>query len=303
MLPPEPRIHDSFARSHRRPAGRSYIRAKEQDFLAFKVSCCWRTRRATHQEGVAYRRHGAVRSRKIPDSIQRARLQSRSAPASMEIDEQIHLRGGAQAAFDTGPETNEFVRRADDLRRETPRRTRGGVRARGRGRSSTCAGTQLCQILLSTALFVRLQEGRTMVASTCRGHLRTSWRDGGMTFRNPSTIKIRAATASNGSSRASGSRFRASVHQHSDPEVCNVSVDLLFRKTNMCPASSGSARTCMWRATPRCGRGGLPRPWRLSDQGHEGLIKECQPSSATKGLTKTSNSKSRSVFRRSTAPR
>lgn len=114
VLLPEPEDPDSFARAHTAAEVQEYIRANEQDFLAFKAKLLLEARPGRPDpEGGADRRHGAV-----------DRADSRSDPAvglhqGVRADhghrrEHPDLGGGAQAHGDdpaTARPTSSYARR------------------------------------------------------------------------------------------------------------------------------------------------------------------------------------------------
>ena len=196
VLLPEPEDPDSFARSHTAAELQEYIRANEQDFLAFKAKLLLEDAQGDPIKKASLIGDMVQSIAQIPDSIQRA-VYIKECARIMEIDEQILISEVARKRLSTtgDRETDEFVRRQTTLRRETPREPEVEyVREVEAGSSTDALERELCKYLLKYGhCSFDFKEGRTMVACNVAEVIFDELADGGLTFRNPQYDKIRAA--------------------------------------------------------------------------------------------------------------
>ncbi len=271
VLLPEPEDPDSFARSHTAAELQEYIRANEQDFLAFKDPIKKASLIGDMVQSIA----------QIPDSIQRA-VYIKECARIMEIDEQILISEVARKRLSTtgDRETDEFVRRQTTLRRETPREPEVEyVREVEAGSSTDALERELCKYLLKYGhCSFDFKEGRTMVACNVAEVIFDELADGGLTFRNPQYDKIRAAYCEQWQQSGVGVEVPAHLFtNHSDPEVCNVSVDLLFSDDNYVPSELWKRKDVHVESDAEMLAVGVPKAVALyKTKVIEGLIKECQ---------------------------
>ncbi len=240
VLLPEPEDPDSFARSHTAAELQEYIRTNEQDFLAFKAKLLLEDAQGDPIKKASLIGDMVQSVAQIPDSIQRA-VYIKECARIMEIDEQILISEVARKRLSTtgDRETDEFVRRQTTLRRETPREPEVEyVREVEAGSSTDALERELCKYLLKYGhCSFDFKEGRTMVACNVAEVIFDELADGGLTFRNPQYDKIRAAYCEQWQQSGVGVEVPAHLFtNHSDPEVCNVSVDLLFSDDNYVPS-------------------------------------------------------------------
>ncbi|MDE7343992.1 MAG: DNA primase, partial [Alistipes sp.] len=240
VLLPEPEDPDSFARSHTAAELQEYIRSNEQDFLAFKAKLLLDDAQGDPIKKASLIGDMVQSIAQIPDSIQRA-VYIKECARIMEIDERILVSEVARKRLGTtgDRETDEFVRRQTELRRQTPREPEVEyVREVEAGSSTDALERELCKYLLKYGhCSFDFKEGREMVACNVAEVIFDELADGGLTFRNPQYDKIRAAYCEQW--QQSGVGVKVSEHlfiNHSDPDVCNMSVDLLTSDDNYVPS-------------------------------------------------------------------
>jgi len=281
VLLPEPEDPDSFARSHTAAELQDYIRANEQDFLAFKARLLLEDAQGDPIKKASLIGDMVQSIAQIPDSIQRA-VYIKECARIMEIDEQILISEVARKRLSTtgDRETDEFVRRQTTLRRETPREPEVEyVREVEAGSSTDALERELCKYLLKYGhCSFDFKEGRTMVACNVAEVIFDELADGGLTFRNPQYDKIRAAYCEQWQQSGVGVEVPAHLFtNHSDPEVCNVSVDLLFSDDNYVPSELWKRKDVHVESDAEMLAVGVPKAVALyKTKVIEGLIKECQ---------------------------
>ncbi len=281
VLLPEPEDPDSFARSHTAAELQEYIRANEQDFLAFKAKLLLEDAQGDPIKKASLIGDMVQSIAQIPDSIQRA-VYIKECARIMEIDEQILISEVARKRLSTtgDRETDEFVRRQTTLRRETPREPEvEHVREVEAGSSTDALERELCKYLLKYGhCSFDFKEGRTMVACNVAEVIFDELADGGLTFRNPQYDKIRAAYCEQWQQSGVGVEVPAHLFtNHSDPEVCNVSVDLLFSDDNYVPSELWKRKDVHVESDAEMLAVGVPKAVALyKTKVIEGLIKECQ---------------------------
>ncbi|WP_290018000.1 DNA primase [uncultured Alistipes sp.] len=281
VLLPEPEDPDSFARSHTAAELQEYIRTNEQDFLAFKAKLLLEDAQGDPIKKASLIGDMVQSVAQIPDSIQRA-VYIKECARIMEIDEQILISEVARKRLSTtgDRETDEFVRRQTTLRRETPRESEVEyVREVEAGSSTDALERELCKYLLKYGhCSFDFKEGRTMVACNVAEVIFDELADGGLTFRNPQYDKIRAAYCEQWQQSGVGVEVPAHLFtNHSDPEVCNVSVDLLFSDDNYVPSELWKRKDVHVESDAEMLAVGVPKAVALyKTKVIEGLIKECQ---------------------------
>ncbi len=281
VLLPEPEDPDSFARSHTAAELQEYIRTNEQDFLAFKAKLLLEDAQGDPIKKASLIGDMVQSVAQIPDSIQRA-VYIKECARIMEIDEQILISEVARKRLSTtgDRETDEFVRRQTTLRRETPREPEVEyVREVEAGSSTDALERELCKYLLKYGhCSFDFKEGRTMVACNVAEVIFDELADGGRTFRKPQYDKIRAAYCEQWQQSGVGVEVPAHLFtNHSDPEVCNVSVDLLFSDDNYVPSELWKRKDVHVESDAEMLAVGVPKAVALyKTKVIEGLIKECQ---------------------------
>ena len=236
VLLPEPEDPDSFARSHTASELQEYIRANEQDFLEFKAKLLLQD-----AEGDPIRKAALIADMVqsvsvIPDPIQRS-VYIKECARIMDIDEQILISEVARKRMTTSGdrETDEFLRRQTTLRRREAQAARGGVRQTGRGGEQfRDAGARDREIPAQVrALLVRFQGGPDDGGVQRRGgdFLGAQRRQ----HRLPQSGLQQDHGGLPRAVGAAGDGVEVPAHvflNHIDPEVCNMSVDILTSDDN-----------------------------------------------------------------------
>ncbi|MDE6507907.1 MAG: DNA primase [Alistipes sp.] len=290
VLLPEPEDPDSFARSHTAAELQEYIRSNEQDFLAFKAKLLLDDAQGDPIKKASLIGDMVQSIAQIPDSIQRA-VYIKECARIMEIDERILVSEVARKRLGTtgDRETDEFVRRQTELRRQTPREPEVEyVREVEAGSSTDALERELCKYLLKYGhCSFDFKEGREMVACNVAEVIFDELADGGLTFRNPQYDKIRAAYCEQWQQSGVGVEVPAHLFtNHSDPDVCNVSVDLLFSDDNYVPSELWRRKEVHVESDAEMLAVGVPKAVALyKTKVIEGLIKECMAKLADENLT------------------
>ena len=281
VLLPEPEDPDSFARSHTAAELQEYIRTNEQDFLAFKAKLLLQDAQGDPIKKAALIGDMVQSIAQIPDPIQRS-VYIKECARIMEIDEQILISEVARKRLATtgDRETDEFVRRQTALRRETaPEPEVEYVREVEAGSSTEALERELCKYLLKYGhCTFDFKEGRSMVPCNVAEVIFDELADGDLTFRNSQYDKIRAAYLEQW--QQSGVGIEVPVHlflNHIDPEVCNVSVDLLTSDDNYVASELWKRKDVHVESDAEMLAVGVPKAVALyKTKVIEGLIKECR---------------------------
>ena len=236
VLLPEPEDPDSFARSHTASELQEYIRANEQDFLEFKAKLLLQD-----AEGDPIRKAALIADMVqsvsvIPDPIQRS-VYIKECARIMDIDEQILISEVARKRMTTSGdrETDEFLRRQTTLRqREAQQPGVEFVKQVEAGSSFETLEREIVKYLLKYGhCSFDFKEGRTMVACNVAEVIFSELSDDNIAFRNPVYNKIMAAYREQWAQLGTGVEVPAHVFlNHIDPEVCNMSVDILTADDN-----------------------------------------------------------------------
>ena len=236
VLLPEPEDPDSFARSHTASELQEYIRANEQDFLEFKAKLLLQD-----AEGDPIRKAALIADMVqsvsvIPDPIQRS-VYIKECARIMDIDEQILISEVARKRMTTSGdrETDEFLRRQTTLRqREAQQPGVEFVKQVEAGSSFETLEREIVKYLLKYGhCSFDFKEGRTMVACNVAEVIFSELSDDNIAFRNPFYNKIMAAYREQWAQLGTGVEVPAHVFlNHIDPEVCNMSVDILTSDDN-----------------------------------------------------------------------
>ena len=236
VLLPEPEDPDSFARSHTASELQEYIRAHEQDFLEFKAKLLLQD-----AEGDPIRKAALIADMVqsvsvIPDPIQRS-VYIKECARIMDIDEQILISEVARKRMTTSGdrETDEFLRRQTTLRqREAQQPGVEFVKQVEAGSSFETLEREIVKYLLKYGhCSFDFKEGRTMVACNVAEVIFSELSDDNIAFRNPVYNKIMAAYREQWAQLGTGVEVPAHVFlNHIDPEVCNMSVDILTSDDN-----------------------------------------------------------------------
>ena len=236
VLLPEPEDPDSFARSHTAAELQEYIRANEQDFLEFKAKLLLKDAQGDPIKKAALIADMVQSVSQIPDPIQRS-VYIKECARIMDIDEQILISEVARKRMTTSGdrETDEFLRRQTTLRqREAQQPGVEFVKQVEAGSSFETLEREIVKYLLKYGhCSFDFKEGRTMVACNVAEVIFSELSDDNIAFRNPVYNKIMAAYREQWAQLGTGVEVPAHVFlNHIDPEVCNMSVDILTSDDN-----------------------------------------------------------------------
>ena len=236
VLLPEPEDPDSFARSHTAAEVQEYIRANEQDFLEFKAKLLLKDAEGDPIKKASLIADMVQSVAQIPDPIQRS-VYIKECARSMDIDEQILISEVARKRMTTSGdrEADEFLRRQTTLRqREAQQPEVEFVKQVEAGSSFEALEREIVKYLLKYGhCSFDFKEGRTMVACNVAEVIFSELSDDNIEFRNPVYTKIMAAYREQWRQLGTGVEVPAHVFlNHIDPEVCNMSVDILTADDN-----------------------------------------------------------------------
>ena len=236
VLLPEPEDPDSFARAHTADEVQEYIRANEQDFLAFKARLLLKD-----AEGDPIRKAALIGDMvqsiaQIPDAIQRS-VFIKECARIMDIDEQILISEVARKRLTTSGdrETDEFLRRQTVQRqREAAQHEVEYARRVEAGSSFEALEREIVKYLLKFGhCSFDFKEGREMVPCNVAEVIFGELSDDNITFRNPVYAKIMATYRAQWEQTGPGVEVPVRLFlDHVDPEVCNAAVDLLTADDN-----------------------------------------------------------------------
>ena len=241
LLPPE-HDPDSFARTHTADEVHAYIHENEEDFLSFKAKLMLREAGndpIKRSEMISDMVRSIVQ---IPDSIQRS-VYIKECARIMDIDENLLIAEvGRKRMASTGDrEAEEFVRRQSARFRAEQTAQRPETVFAGQvtgGSSAEALERELTRYLLKYGhCSFDFKEGRNVVqynvAEVIFGELDAD----GLEFQNRVFNEILRVYREQWC--ALGLGVEVPIHHfinHSDPEVCNVSVDILTSEDHYVPS-------------------------------------------------------------------
>lgn len=242
VLLPEPEDPDSFARTHSAAEVQEYIRSHEEDFLSFKARLLMGEARRDPIRKAELIGDMVESIAQIPDAIRRSVFVKECARI-MDIDENILVSEVARKRMSTtgDRETDAFIRRQQaQLRAETPPPQPSVVYESkvSAGSSVETLEKELVKYLLKYGhCNFEFREGRSVavcnVAEVIFGELDAD----NLRFENEVYNRILSTYREQWTALGIGAEVP--VHHflnHADPEVCNVSVDLLTSDDNYVPS-------------------------------------------------------------------
>ncbi len=244
VLLPEPEDPDSFARSHTTEELHAYIRDNEQDFLEFKARLLLQDAAGDPIKKAALIGDMVQSVAQIPDSIQRA-VYIKECARTMDVDERILVSEVARKRLATtgDREADDFLRRQSAQQHDPAPRPEepaavdyvSHVEA---GSNIETLERELVKYLLKYGhQSFDYKEGRNMVPCNVAEVIFSELENDGIVFRNPLYAKIMETYRRQWVERGTG--VEVPMHfflNHEDPEVCNLSVDLLTADDNYVPS-------------------------------------------------------------------
>ncbi len=290
VLLPEPEDPDSFARAHTAAEVQEYIRTNEQDFLAFKARLLLADAQGDPIRKAALIGDMVQSIAQIPEAIQRS-VYIKECARIMDIDERILISEVARKRLSTtgDRETDEFLRRQTAQQRNEPRQVEVEyTRQVEAGSSSDALERELVKYLLKYGhCGFEFKEGRTMVECNVAEVIFAELDADSLSFRNPLYNSILGTYREQW--RQLGPGIEVPMHHflnHSDPEVCNLSVDILTSDDNYVPSQLWVRKEIHVESEAEMLAVGVPKAVTLyKSKVIEGLIKELQAQLADERLS------------------
>ena len=243
LLPPE-HDPDSFAQSHSAEQTQEYVRAHEEDFISFKARLL-----LNEAQGDPIRKASLIGDMvqsiaQIPDAIQRS-VYIKECGRIMDVDESLLLNEVARkrVASAGDRETDEFLRNQqrrerEERRAESPQSEVDYTRGGQAGSSAEALEREIVKYLLKYGHeSFDFKEGRTMVALNVAEVIFSELDTDNLEFVNPLYNTILSCYREQWQRLGSGVEVPAhNFTNHSDPEVCNVAVDILTSDDNYVPS-------------------------------------------------------------------
>ncbi len=240
-LPPE-HDPDSFARAHTADEVREYIHDREEDFLSFKAKMLLRDAGADpikRSEVIG----DMVRSiSQIPDSIQRS-VYIKDCARTMNVDETVLIGEVARRrAAQTGDhEAEEFIRRQQMQQRREQAQKPVEVdvnRSLVAGSSIEALEYELVKYLLKSGhKSYEVLESRNVVEINIADVIFRSLDDDNITFTDPVFNQILQTYREQWQQLGVGVEVPMQYFvNHPDPEVCNMTVDIMTSDDNYVPS-------------------------------------------------------------------
>ena len=228
---------DSFARAHTADEVRDYIQRTEEDFLSFKAKMLMReagTDPIRRSEVVGDMVRSIVQ---IPDPIQRS-IYIKECARTMDIDENVLIAEVARkrAAQAGDPQTEEFIRRqqAQMQREEKQGAEVDMLRSATAGSGVETLEYELVKYLMKAGhKCYEVVEARQAVQINVAAEILHSIEADNISFLNPIFNKILQTYREQWQSLGVGVEVPAQYFvNHTDPEVCNMAVDILTSDDN-----------------------------------------------------------------------
>ena len=244
VLLPEPEDPDSFARSHTASEVQEYIRANEEDFLTFKAKLLLADAGRDPSKRAALISDMVQSIAQIPDNIQRS-VYIKECARIMDIDESVLVGEVARKRMSSigDREADEFMRRQSRMIRSEAQQESRQQAALSEGRIE--AGSSIAALERELAKYLlkyghrtfEFREGRKYVTMNVAAEIFRDLDTDGLQFENRAYNSILELYRSLW--RESGEGVEVPAHHfinHTDPEVCNASVDLLTMDDNYVPS-------------------------------------------------------------------
>ena len=239
LLPPE-HDPDSFARAHTADQVREYIRENEEDFLTFKAKLM------LADAGKDPIKRSAVISDmvqsivQIPDSIQRS-VYIKDCARIMDIDENVLISEVARKRVQQaggGREAADFMRRQQSQIQQERKVEVEITKPTVAGSSVEALEYELVKYLLKSGhLNYEILEGKNVVGVNIADEIFYNLDEDKISFLNPVYQKILDTYREQWKQLGVGVKVpERHFINHIDPDVCNMSVDILTSDDNLVPS-------------------------------------------------------------------
>ena len=239
LLPPE-HDPDSFARAHTADQVREYIREKEEDFLTFKAKLM------LADAGKDPIKRSAVISDmvqsivQIPDTIQRS-VFIKDCARIMDIDENVLISEVARKRVQQaggGREASDFMRRQQSQIQQERKVEVEITKPTVAGSSVEALEYELVKYLLKSGhLNYEIMEGKNVVGVNIADEIFYNLDEDKISFLNPVYQKILDTYREQWKQLGVGVKVpERHFINHIDPDVCNMSVDILTSDDNLVPS-------------------------------------------------------------------
>ena len=239
LLPPE-HDPDSFARAHTADQVREYIRENEEDFLTFKAKLM------LADAGKDPIKRSAVISDmvqsivQIPDSIQRS-VYIKDCARIMDIDENVLISEVARKRVQQaggGREAANFMRRQQSQIQQERKVEVEITKPTVAGSSVEALEYELVKYLLKSGhLNYEIMEGKNVVGVNIADEIFYNLDEDKISFLNPVYQKILDTYREQWKQLGVGVKVpERHFINHIDPDVCNMSVDILTSDDNLVPS-------------------------------------------------------------------
>ena len=239
LLPPE-HDPDSFARAHTADQVREYIRENEEDFLTFKAKLM------LADAGKDPIKRSAVISDmvqsivQIPDSIQRS-VYIKDCARIMEVDENVLVSEVARKRVQQaggGREAADFMRRQQSQIQQERKVEVEITKPTVAGSSVEALEYELVKYLLKSGhLNYEILEGKNIVGVNIADEIFYNLDEDKISFLNPVYQKILDTYREQWKQLGVGVKVpERHFINHIDPDVCNMSVDILTSDDNLVPS-------------------------------------------------------------------
>ena len=239
LLPPE-HDPDSFARAHTADQVREYIRENEEDFLTFKAKLM------LADAGKDPIKRSAVISDmvqsivQIPDSIQRS-VYIKDCARIMDVDENVLISEVARKRVQQaggGREASDFMRRQQSQIQQERKVEVEITKPTVAGSSVEALEYELVKYLLKSGhLNYEILEGKNIVGVNIADEIFYNLDEDKISFLNPVYQKILDTYREQWKQLGVGVKVpERHFINHIDPDVCNMSVDILTSDDNLVPS-------------------------------------------------------------------
>lgn len=239
LLPPE-HDPDSFARAHTADQVREYIRENEEDFLTFKAKLM------LADAGKDPIKRSAVISDmvqsivQIPDSIQRS-VYIKDCARIMDVDENVLVSEVARKRVQQaggGREAADFMRRQQSQIQQERKVEVEITKPTVAGSSVEALEYELVKYLLKSGhLNYEIMEGKNIVGVNIADEIFYNLDEDKISFLNPVYQKILDTYREQWKQLGVGVKVpERHFINHIDPDVCNMSVDILTSDDNLIPS-------------------------------------------------------------------